>query len=208
MSDPSATSQAVRVRARRNLRLVAVGVLAVCVGGVGMAWLYTSVADARSVVSVTRTVYRGQLITQADLGVLSVPSVPGLETVPADAVDDVIGQAAHTDLVAGSVLSPRSFGAALVEAGTARLGLRLAPGRMPSTELPPGTAVLLVGVARDGGEPPEGASVVGRVAAAAIELPDGAALLDVTVPQDQAERVARLAAGDQIVVVRQSETQR
>ncbi|MDQ7992072.1 MAG: SAF domain-containing protein, partial [Propionicimonas sp.] len=130
MSDPSATPQA-RVRARRNLRLVAVGILAVCVGGLGMAWLYSSVADARSVVSVARTVYRGQVITGDDLGVLSVPAVPGLETVPADQVEQVVGQTAHTDLVAGSVLSPRSFGAAVVEAGTARLGLRLAPGRMP-----------------------------------------------------------------------------
>jgi hypothetical protein len=173
-----------------------------------MAWLYSSVADARSVVSVARTVYRGQLITEADLGVMSLPAAPGLETVPGDQVDQVVGQTAHADLVAGSVLSPRSFGAPVVEAGTARLGLRLAPGRMPSSELPPGTPVLLVAVARDGGEVPAGASVTGRVAAVAVELPDGASLLDVSVPQERAEWVARLAAGDQLVVVRQAEAQR
>ncbi|MDQ7992071.1 MAG: hypothetical protein AAGC63_03455, partial [Propionicimonas sp.] len=77
-----------------------------------------------------------------------------------------------------------------------------------SAELPPGSSVLLVAVARDGGEPPGGASVSGTVAASATTLPDGAALLDVTVPLDQAERVARLAAGDQLVVVRQAEVQR
>ncbi|MCW5953173.1 MAG: hypothetical protein KIT69_13035 [Propionibacteriaceae bacterium] len=192
-----------RVRPRRDLRLIAVGVLAVCLSGLGAVWLYSSATDAVSVVAVLRSVHRGQTITDADLGLVSVPSVPGLETVPAEQLGVVVGQSAHTDLVAGSLLSPRSFGPPVVNVGMAQLGLRLTPGRVPSTALPPGTPVLLVAVARDGGEPPDAPSVLATVASLGTEQPDGSTLLDVDVPAEHAERVARLAASDQLVVVRQ-----
>ncbi len=208
MAEPSESARASRVRTRRNLRLVAVGVLAMCLSGLGAAWLYSSAAGGSSVVGVTRTVYRGQLITDADVGLVWLPSTPGIGTVPGERLAEVIGQTAQTDLVVDSVLSPHSFGAPVVELGTSRLGLRLAPGRLPSTELPPGTPVLLVAVVRDSAEASPGPSVTGRIASTATTLPDGATLIDVSVPQEQAERVARLAAGDQLVVVRQPEGQR
>jgi hypothetical protein len=192
-----------RTRPRRDLRLIAIGVLAVCLSGLGAVWLYSSVTDAASVVTVLRSVHRDQVITEADLGLVSMPTVPGLETVPAARLAEVIGQSAQTDLVAGSLLSPRSFGPPVVRAGMAQLGLRLTPGRVPATALPPGTAVLLVAVAKDGGEPPDAPSVPATVAAVGAVQPDGSTLLDVDVPQDHAEQVARLAANDQLVVVRQ-----
>lgn len=191
-----------RPRPRRDLRLLAVGVLAVCLSGLGAVWLYSSATDATTVVTVLRTVHRDQVITEADVGLISVPSVPGLETVPAQRLAEVVGQSAHTDLVAGSLLSPRSFGPPVVSAGMAQLGLRLSPGRVPSTLLPPGTPVLLVAVSRDGGEPPDAPSVLATVSSLGAEQPDGSTLLDVEVPQEHAERVARLAAADQLVVVR------
>lgn len=203
MADPVDDARSSRARPRRDLRLIAIGVLAVCLSGLGAVWLYSSATDAASVVTVLRTVHRGQPITEADVGLVSVPTVPGLETVPAERLGAVIGQSAHTDLVAGSLLSPRSFGPPVVSAGMAQLGLRLSPGRVPSTALPPGTPVLLVAVARDGGEPPNAPSVLATVASLGTEQPDGSTLLDVDVPQEHAERVARLAASDQLVVVRQ-----
>jgi hypothetical protein len=203
MSDKAKPLTTTPVRARRNLRLIMSGVLAICLGGLGAAMLYANLANAQSVIAVTRTVYRDQLITTEDLAVISLATAPGLETVSASRISDVVGRTALTDLTAGSALSPRSFGEPPVEVGVSRLGVKLAPGRMPGTPLPPGTQVLLVAVARDGGDPPAGASVMGRVASTASDLPDGSAVLDITVPQAEAERIARLAAGDQLVVVRQ-----
>lgn len=203
MADPIEDARNPRVRPRRDVRLIAIGVLAVCLSGLGAMWLYSSVTDASPVVTVLRSVPRDQVITAADVGLVSVPAVPGLETVPAERLAEVVGQSAHTDLVAGSLLSPRSYGPPVVRAGMAQLGLRLSPGRVPSTALPPGTPVLLVAVARDGGTPPDAPSVQAVIASAGIEQPDGSTLLDVDVPQEQAERVARLAAADQLVVVRQ-----
>jgi hypothetical protein len=68
--------------------------------------------------------------------------------------------------------------------------------------MPPGTEVLLVPVGRDGAEPPAGASVTGRIATAAGVLPDGASIVDVSVVATEAERVVRLAANEQLALVR------
>ena len=191
-----------QVRTRRNLRWMAAGVLAVCLGGLGAALLYGNLSNAHNVLVVQRTVYRDQVITAADLGVTSVVPAAGVETVAGDQLDTVIGRTALSDLVEGGLLSPRSFGEPVVEAGSVRIGLRLAAGRLPSAAMPPGTEVLLVPVGRDGAEPPAGASVTGRIATAATVLPDGASIIDVSVAATEAERVVRLAANDQLALVR------
>ena len=190
------------VRARRNLRWVAAGVLAVCLGGLGAALLYANLSSAQTVITVKRTVYRDQVITAAVLGVTSAVPAAGVETVPSGRIDDAVGRTALYDLAEGSLLSPRAYGEAPVEVGSARLGLRLAAGRIPSAPMPPGTRVLLVPAGRDGGDPPEGASVTGRIATTASTLPDGASIVDVTIAGQEAERMARLAANDQLVLVR------
>ena len=196
------------LRTRRNLRWLAAGVLAICLGGLGAALLYTNLSNAQPVVTVKRTVYRDQVIAADDLGVASVVPVAGVEVVPADQLAAVVGRTAHFDLAEGSLLSPKAFGEPLVEVGNVRLGLRLAAGRLPAAPMPPGTEVLLVPVGRDGATPPAGPSVVGRVATAATALPDGASVVDVSVAAAEAERVARLAAGDQLVLVRRPGGQR
>ncbi len=120
----------------------------------------------------------------------------------------MVGRTARLDLAEGSLLSPSAFGAPLVEVGNVRLGLRLAAGRLPSAPMPPGTEVLLVPVGRDGAPPPDGPSLAGRTATSPSALPDGAWVVDVSVAAAEAERVARLAAADQLVLVRRPGGQR
>ncbi|MCC6494942.1 MAG: hypothetical protein IT193_01645 [Propionibacteriaceae bacterium] len=196
------------VRTRRNLRWMAVGVLAVCLGGLGAALLYSNLSSAQSVLTVKRTVYRDQVISAADLGVTSAVPAAGVETVASGQLEEVVGRTALVDLGEGTLLSPRAYGEPPVELGSVRLGLRLAAGRLPAAPMPPGTGVLLVPVGRDGGEPPAGASITGRIATAATTLPDGAALVDVAVAAGEGERVARLAAAEQLVLLRQAGGQR
>jgi len=176
-------------------------VLAVSLGALGAALLYADISNSISAVAVVRTVYRDQVITEADLGITSAVPAAGLELVPSEQLTAIIGRTAQLDLTQGTLLSPRSFGDPATEPGHVRLGLRLAAGRIPAAPLPPGARVLLVPVGRDGADPPSGASVVGRVATAASTLPDGAALVDVSIAEAEAERVARLAAADQVVLV-------
>ena len=194
---------AARFRARRNLRLITGGVLASSLGGLGAAVLYSDLADTESVVAMRRTVYRGQQITAADLGEIALASGPGLDSVPALQVDDVVGQTALLDLAEGSLLTPQAVGAPVVDAGVVRLGLRLGPGRLPVTELPPSTPVLLIAVSAE--VAPADAARTALTASSVTLLPDGAALLDVAVPVAAAVEVARLAAADELVLVRQAE---
>ena len=72
------------VRPRRNLRWILIGVLAICLGGLGSAVLYSSVSNATSVLKVNRTIYRGEVIGAADLGPVSLGTHLGVETVPAE----------------------------------------------------------------------------------------------------------------------------
>ncbi len=194
---------AARFRARRNLRLITGGVLASSLGGLGAAVLYSDLADTESVVAMRRTVYRGQQITAADLGEIALASGPGLDSVPALQVDDVVGQTALLDLAEGSLLTPQAVGAPVVDAGVVRLGLRLGPGRLPVTELPPSTPGLLIAVSAE--VAPADAARTALTASSVTLLPDGAALLDVAVPVAAAVEVARLAAADELVLVRQAE---
>ncbi len=179
--------------------------LAICLGGLGAAFLYTSVADAHSVLRVNRTVFRGEVIQAADLGSVSVGSAVGLTTVPADRAAELIGSTALVDLPNGSLVVPGSVGQVEVKPGTARIGLRLTPGRLPASPLPAGTPVLLVAVAKDSEDASPGASVVAKVATSPVVQTDGAAVLDVEVPAGEAERLARLAAAERLVLVRRAE---
>ena len=187
------------VRPRRNLRWIAVGVLAVCLGGLGAALLYANLSGAQEVLLVKRTVLRDQVITVDDLAVTSVVPAPGVASVPAERLEAVVGSTAQYDLIEGGLLSPAQFGEPRVVPGMARVGLRLAPGRVPKSPIPSGSPVLLVALAAEGDKP--GASVSGQIASEPTELPDGGPVIDVMVPAEVAERVARLAAGDQLVLV-------
>jgi hypothetical protein len=131
------------IRARRNVGWIAAGVLASCLGGLGAALLYVNVSSAASVITVKHTVFRDQVITADDLGITSLAAPMGLATVPAERLGDIVGRTALTDLPAGGLLGPQSFGEPVVAEGAVRVGLRLDPGRLPNSLLPPGTGVQL-----------------------------------------------------------------
>lgn len=187
------------------MRWIAAGVLAMCLGGLGSALLYSSLADSHTVLKLNRTVYRGEIVGGADLGPVTLGSAVGVPSILAENANQVIGQTALVDLPAGSLVVPGSVGAAEVPMGTSRIGLRLAPGRIPNSPLPAGTSVLLVAIAKDSQSDPDGSSVAAEVATSPQQLADGAYVLDVAVPSSEAERVARLAAAELLVLVRERE---
>lgn len=193
------------VRPRRNPRLLAVWLVAICLSGLGAAFLYTTLASSHQVLSLTRTIYRGEVVQAADLTTLTLHDTPGLSVVDASRISEVVGRTALVDMPSGTLLASGSVGAADVPAGTVRIGLRLAAGRLPVSALPAGTPVLLIAVSAANGQAVTGqASVEATVATAPVVQTDGSTLLDVTVPAAEAERVARLAAADQVALVRQA----
>jgi hypothetical protein len=182
--------------------------MAICLGGLGAALLYVNLSGAASVITIKRTVYRDQVISADDLAITALAAPPGVETVPGDRLGDIVGKTALTDLGAGGLLSPRAFGDPVMATGAVRVGLRLEPGRLPSSQLPPGTSVQLVPVAREGTAVPSGPSVAAVTASAPQVQTDGSTLIDVTVAAAAGERIAQLAAAGQLSIIRLSQATR
>ncbi|MGY4719010.1 SAF domain-containing protein [Naumannella huperziae] len=197
------------LRPRRRPKLIAAGVLAVCLGGLAGAAIHLQSIDQTPVIMVTRAVARGEVIEAADLGTVGIGAAPGLATVPAAELESLIGQTARIDLAAGSVLPAGAVGADPLPEGFSRVGLRLPAGRLPTSPLPPGEPVSLVPVQPTSGENDDKLAGIGPVAAtiaASPELaPDQSAwLVDVSVPTGDARLVTELAATDRIALVHEA----
>ena len=188
---------AVHLRARRSPRLIALGVLAIVLGALGAAALYSMNTTVTSVIVVARDVVRGDVIEADDLATTDVPGSLQVDTLSSDRLHDVIGLSALSDLPAGSFPLQRHFGQEPIPRGHALVGLRLAAGRLPSSALPPGTRVQLIGLTEG-----DDTVVDALMASSPVLLDDGSGhLLDVTVANDVAAAVAALAATDQLALI-------
>ncbi|GAA4898694.1 hypothetical protein GCM10025789_15820 [Tessaracoccus lubricantis] len=189
--------EAVQLRARRSPKLIALGLLLVTMGGIGAALLYTMNADQKSVVVMAADVLRGEVVAAEDLMVMEVPGALGVEAEGADVLQSLVGQRARMDLPQGAFPLARHVGDDPLPSGQSLVGLRLTLGKLPSTDLPPGTTVRLVGLV-DGAE-----SAVDAVLATRPQLLDDGVsyALDVQVADGEADAVARLSAADQVALV-------
>lgn len=197
-----------RMRVRRNPRWLAVGVVAIVVGGLGSAYGFATVADSQPVIKVNRTIYRGERISAQDLTVINIGRGSDVPTISGNQLNDVIGKSAITDLAAGSLLVTGTVGQVDLASGMAQVGLKLAPGRLPSSGMVAGTKVLVVGIAapQSTAEKTElPTSIKATLTSTPIVAADGSTIVDINVAADDAETVARLAAADRIVLVRQAE---
>lgn len=190
-------------RVRRDVRWLAAGILAIALGGLCSWFVFSSVSQTHQVVKLARTVYRGQLITAADLAVVSINKNADVPVVASEHFNEVVGQSAQADLVSGSLLTKGSFGAPTLVKGSTRVGVKLEAGRLPISPIRSGASVLVVSVpsGQAGQTVQVGASVDAVVAQAPEKSPDGGWLLDLNVPSSNAEQVARWAALKQMAIV-------
>ena len=202
MDTPVPDATRPRIRLRRSPLWLLAGILAVCLGGLASAFVYLSLAESDPVLRVNRTIHRGEVIQQADLSVVSLGAGVDVPAVGEARVGEVVGRAATTDLPGGSLLVDGSWGEDGVPVGNARVGVRLASGRFPTTDLRPGTSVLVVALPAQGVVEQE---LPGSVAAALVGEPaaqaDGSTVFALNVPAAAAEDVARLAAADRVALV-------
>lgn len=198
---PGPAAESGPLRLRRQPKWIAAGVLAVCLGGLGATVLYAEATTQNSVIVVNRAITRGEQIGVGDLGVVSVGSAPGVSTVPADQVNDLVGQHATTDLSARSLLAEGQIGTPALDAERATVGLKLAAGRLPAAGLAPGARVLLVEVVAPeyagAPEPPVSGTLAGPPRPGADGLHT---LVDVQIEPNAAQRVTELAATDRIAL--------
>lgn len=197
------------VRARRSPRWIVLGMLLTCLGILGAWFLYAQLSQSQSVVVVANTLHRGAEVTRADLTTVTIGSTPGVETVAATDLEHLVGQRAVLDVTAGSLLPPAAIAEQTVPATDhSVVGLRLPEGRAPAGHLVPGGRVRLVEVPASGeaSTPADINYVVDGVVVDSNPGADGLSLqVNVEVESDQATTVARLAAQERVVVIKEAE---
>jgi len=204
---PSApiTPEPVRMPGRRNPKWIALGIVALCLGGLLSYVIYSRVATETAVVAVANTVYRGELIDREDLTTITLQGTSLTQAVPARELDNLVGKRAAFDLAEGSVVVSSAVTAEAVPAvGRAVVGLKLEMGRVPTSLLVPSSDLRLVALPpEDGGtDKLTGDAFVARVIDQAPGADGATILLNVDVAAAQAPTIALLAAQDRIAVVR------
>lgn len=203
-----------RVRARRQPRWIAAGVLAIALGGLGATLLWQELTTSNQVVVLQHAIPRGEVVKATDLRAVEVGSVSEVSTVPAAEIPSLVGKRALVDLAEGAMLPRGAVGTPSLDRGVTQVGLKLAPGRLPTGELPQGTPVRLVpledprqGPAQAAGQTsaPQPAVITATIASPPRTGPDGVAtLLDVRVDQSLAQQVAELAAAERLALVKEA----
>lgn len=185
------------LRPRRSPRLIALGVLCVVLGGLGAAALYSTSTDYVPAVVMAKDVLRGQEITASDLEVVELPSSTRIDHTEGSDTNELIGQRTLVDLPAGSFPVDRHFGSSPIPEGHRLVGLLLAPGKMPASELAADAKVQLVSILDDDDWVAD--AVISKVPAL---TDDGSGfVVDVIVDQDAADQATRLAATEQLALM-------
>ena len=130
------------LRARRSPRLILIGLLCTCLGGLGCAVAWQRTTHAHQVIVVARALARGEQVGAGDLTTTSIGAASGVSTVAADRLDALVGRTALVDLPSGALVTADSIGDSAIAPGTSVIGLHLPAGRVPST-LVPGADVVL-----------------------------------------------------------------
>ena len=201
-----ATPQPPRMPGRRNPKWIALGIVALCLGGLLSYTIYAWVASETAVVAAARTVYRGESIEQGDLTTITLRDGSLPQTVPATSLADLVGKRAAYDLIEGSVVpSSAVVEEAIPAEGRAIVGLKLEPGRAPGNVLLPSSLVRLIALpaAADGSTDKLAGSIfVGRVIDQSPAADGTSILVNVDVEAGAAPTIATLAAQDRIALVR------
>ena len=201
---PSTTPEPPRIPGRRNPKWIALGIVALCLGGLLSYVIYARLATETTVVTVAQTVYRGEVIETSDLTTITLQGSTMPQAVPARDLATVVGRRAATDLVAGSVLVASAVTDETIPAtGRAVVGLKLSAGRTPTSLLLPSSAVRLIALPpENGSDKLTGDTFTARVIDQAAGSDGTSINVNVDVAADQAATIAQLAAQDRIALVR------
>ena len=184
-------------RRRHRSRWLLVGVLLAVLGAVAGVLAVGQLDRRAAAVAVARTVPYGQTVTAEDLRPAQLPPDTDLATIGWERVDEVVGQTAATDLLAGQLVTQDAVTSdRLPGPGQAVVGVAVEPGHRPALALVPRDHVLVV----DTGDA-TGSGIDAMVLRAEQPGPAGAGVVDLLVTDTTAADVARLAAAGRAALV-------
>jgi hypothetical protein len=180
------------------------------------ASVYSGAGRRTSVLIVTTTIEKGQLIAGSDLGQASMSISGGVTPIPVSSAPELSGRRAAVTIPAGSLLTSGDVTTAQpIGAGDAVVGLALKADQLPSSGVVPGDQVMIVETAGPGAPmtvvpsngSPTGSTtgvLVPQASVFDVEAPpaDSAAgvsqLVSVEVSSTLAAAVSTAAAADQV----------
>lgn len=189
---------------RRKPALVAAAVVVIAVGALLAAYLTTVVGNTRPVIAVRNDIARGATISQADLVVVQITPDPALKTVPSSALESLVGKRVSVDLPAGGLVTTNAVtDTPIPAAGQSLVGVALTPAQLPAEPLLPGQTVRIINTPRQQDDPPK--DQPGFVPATVVGThpigDQGQVVVDVTVPQDVAGKLAASIATGRVALV-------
>jgi SAF domain len=192
---------------RRRPAMIALAAALIGAGILASAALYNRENHQVSVVMVTASVPVGQVITSADIGTTSIAAGPGLQTIPARQLSQVVGLVAATSLRPGTLLAPSEVTSKLAPGpGQDLVPVAIKPSGLPASGLTPGDQVLVVATpAATGGAGT--APVLTQPVPAVVEAvntvtdQNGFDVVDLLVTSGSGPAVAEQAATGQIALV-------
>ena len=119
-------------RQRRRVPEMAIGLVLVLVGALSSLWLYSSLSKTEAVVQTSRSIRRGEVITESHLQVMMINERDAAKFVRPEAAADLIGKVAAVNLESATPLTE-----AMVErrpmllAGEALTSVAMEPGTFP-----------------------------------------------------------------------------
>lgn len=196
------------VQRQRNVPWMVLGVILVIGGALVFAAVASAMAGRQAVLAMAHAVPAGQVVQDDDLVVVNLASDGNLRAIAAGDRHTVVGQTAALDLIEGTLVTRDHLGAGSGPGeGKAVIGLALAPGQVPSSELAPGDRVEVLDT---GANPVAGERAAPRVLAAARvseakPVETGAATGDLAVSlvvdKGQAPDIAAAAAQKRVTLV-------
>ncbi|WP_051426542.1 SAF domain-containing protein [Jiangella gansuensis] len=189
---------------RRRPALIGLGVALVALGGLGAAWLATSVSNTVDVIALSNDVARGEIIEESDLTTASINADPSLQPIRDTRLGEIAGQYATSDLSAGGLLTEGDFDDLVQPAeGEAMVGVAVTSAQLPAEALRPGDIVRIVDTPNAQDEPPSDTpdSIEATVVRSSVEEESGQRIVDVIVPEVRAPDLAARVATGRIAVV-------
>lgn len=200
---PSA-AESTPVKRRRRPAMYALGIALIVVGALGAWYITDRLSTTSEVVVAAVDIQEGQVITATDLTTTDVNVPAGSAIITGSQKDTLVGQRATSALQKGALVAPNQVsGQALPEAGFSIVGVKVAPGQVPSQNVDPGDPIQIVGTPKNGDEPPAGdaPTITGQIQTIGQPATDASLVIDVLVPSDQAATLASLSATGRIGVI-------
>lgn len=188
----------------RRPALAAGGVILVLLCGMTSAALATSGEHQVRVLTLSRDVQAGQVLTAGDVTTANI-SGSGVKALSAAGLDNVVGETVTATLPAGTLLNPSMLSSSpLPAAGWQLVAVAVKPGGVPQQAVP-GRDVSLIRVPSANAGDAKGAVatvLVGRARLVSTSKDDanGLQILSVEVPQAAALAVAQASAAGSVAV--------